>query len=138
MSLDMQLKLLRINKNAFTSLDSHTQLTVSSNLTDSDLVIAISYSGNTREVIKCIENAKLNGSKCVSITKYGVSSISKLSDFNLYVPNVEKNLKEGAISSRIAMLTLIDIIYISLIQNDVCSAEKMLEESRKTIEDMNK
>lgn len=137
-SLDMQLKLLRINKNAFTSLDSHTQLTVSSNLTDSDLVIAISYSGNTREVIKCIENAKLNGSKCVSITKYGVSSISKLSDFNLYVPNVEKNLKEGAISSRIAMLTLIDIIYISLIQNDVCSAEKMLEESRKTIEDMNK
>ncbi len=137
-SLDMQLKLLRINKNAFASLDSHTQLTVSSNLTDSDLVIAISYSGNTREVIKCIENAKLNGSKCVSITKYGVSSISKLSDFNLYVPNVEKNLKEGAISSRIAMLTLIDIIYISLIQNDVCSAEKMLEESRKTIEDMNK
>lgn len=137
-SLDMQLKLLRINKKVFTSLDSHTQLTVSSNLSESDLVIAISYSGNTREVIKCIENAKLNGSKCISITKYGVSSISKLSDFNLYVPNVEKTLKEGAISSRIAMLTLIDIIYISLIQKDLSNAEKMLEDSRKTIEDMNK
>ena len=44
-----------------------------------------------------------------------------LEDFvnQLYFPNIENKLREGAISSRIAMLTLIDIIYIYMIQEDL-------------------
>ena len=55
-------------------------------------------------------------------------------DINLFVPNIENNLREGAISSRIAMLTLIDIIYISIIQKDLNYAESKLESSKSTVE----
>ena len=133
-ALDLQQKLLRINKPAITFLDSHTQLMVSSNLNKDDIAISISYSGKSKEVIKSIENAKINGTKCISITKYGENDLTNMCDINLFVPNIENNLREGAISSRIAMLTLIDIIYISIIQKDLNYAESKLEISKSTVE----
>ena len=133
-ALDLQQKLLRINKPAITFLDSHTQLMVSSNLNKDDIAISISYSGKSKEVIKSIENAKINGTKCISITKYGENDLTNMCDINLFVPNIENNLREGAISSRIAMLTLIDIIYISIIQKDLNYAKSKLESSKSTVE----
>jgi len=129
-ALDLQQKLLRINKPTITFLDSHTQLMVSSNLDKEDVAIAISYSGKSKEVIKAIENGKSNGAKCISITKYGENDLNKLCDINLFVPNIENKLREGAISSRIAMLTLIDIIYISIIQKNLEDYKSKLESSK--------
>ncbi|MCC0630658.1 MurR/RpiR family transcriptional regulator [Clostridioides sp. ES-S-0108-01] len=136
-ALDLQMKLLRINKQAFTSLDSHTQLMVSSNVEKEDIAIAISYSGESKEVIKSIENAKLKGCKVICITKYSDNHLSKISDLKLVVPNIEKRLREGAISSRIAMLTLIDIIYISIIQENLNEAEQKLLETRRILDYLN-
>ncbi len=93
-ALDLQMKLLRINKQAFTSLDSHTQLMVSSNVDKEDIAIAISYSGESKEVIKSIENAKLKGCKVICITKYSDNHLSKISDLKLVVPNIEKGLEK--------------------------------------------
>jgi len=129
-ALDLQQKLLRINKPTITFLDSHTQLMVSSNLDKEDVAIAISYSGKSKEVIKAIENAKNNGAKCISITKYGENDLTNMCDINLFVPNIENKLREGAISSRIAMLTLIDIIYISIIQKNLEDYKSKLESSK--------
>ncbi|WP_042743780.1 SIS domain-containing protein, partial [Clostridioides difficile] len=136
-ALDLQMKLLRINKQAFTSLDSHTQLMVSSNVDKEDIAIAISYSGESKEVIKSIENAKLKGCKVICITKYSDNHLSKISDLKLVVPNIEKRLREGAISSRIAMLTLIDIIYISIIQENLNEAEQKLQETKRILDYLN-
>lgn len=135
-ALDFQLKLLRINKSTFTSLDSHTQMMSSCNLREGDVAIAISYYGNSKEVIKSIENANERGAKSISITKYGETELSRLCNFNLYVPNVEKKLREGAISSRISMLTLIDIIYIALVQEELGQAEESFEKTRCAVECM--
>jgi len=129
-ALDLQQKLLRINKPTITFLDSHTQLMVSSNLDKEDVAIAISYSGKSKEVIKAIKNAKNNGAKCISITKYGENDLTNMCDINLFVPNIENKLREGAISSRIAMLTLIDIIYISIIQKNLEDYKSKLESSK--------
>ena len=133
-ALDLQQKLLRINKPTITFLDSHTQLMVSSNLDKDDIAIGISYSGKSKEVIKSIENAKSKGVKCISITKYGENDLNKICDINLFVSNIENKLREGAISSRIAILTLIDIIYISMIQKDLDSSQLKLEASKKAMD----
>ena len=132
-SLDLQQKLIRINKPTVTSLDSHTQQMSSLNITKDDVAIGISYSGRSKEIIKSIQNAKTKGAKCISITKYGENALNRISDINLFVPNIENNLREGAISSRIAMLTLIDIIYISMIQEDLDNVKSKLEESREAM-----
>ncbi|MGL5378725.1 MurR/RpiR family transcriptional regulator [Clostridium sp.] len=133
-ALDLQQKLFRINKPIVTSLDTHTQMMVSSNLSSNDVAIAISYSGKSKEVIKSIENAKARGAKCISITKYGDNDLNRMCDINLFVPNIENKLREGAISSRIAMLTLIDIIYISIVQSDFNDAKSRFEASRMSVD----
>ena len=55
-SLDLQQKLIRINKPTVTSLDSHTQQMSSLNITKDDVAIGISYSGRSKEIIKSIQN----------------------------------------------------------------------------------
>lgn len=136
-ALDFQFKLLRINKPTFASLDSHVQLMISSNLSKNDLAIGISYSGSSIEVIKSMENASKKGAKCISITKYGENALNKICDLNLFVPNIEKKLREGAISSRIATLTLVDTIYISMIQKNLNNAEIKLKETRQILDYLN-
>lgn len=47
-ALDLQYKLLRINKSAFMHLDSHMQLSTAAHIEAEDVAIAISYAGKTR------------------------------------------------------------------------------------------
>ena len=48
-----------------------------------DLVIAISGSGNSRNVIKAVEYAKSVGTKVVGITGYDGGQLKKLSDYHM-------------------------------------------------------
>ncbi|RDY29173.1 MurR/RpiR family transcriptional regulator [Romboutsia weinsteinii] len=132
-SQDLQMKLVRINKNTITFTDSHMQLMSSNNVTEGDVAIGISYSGESKEVVESMKKSKCNKATCIGITKFGESSLSSLCDINLYVSNVENSLREGAISSRIAMLTLVDIIYIALIQNDIKENEAKLMATRELV-----
>lgn len=54
-------------------------------LTKNDLIIAISGSGNSRNVIKAVEYAKELGTQVVGITGYKGGKLKKLSDFSLHV-----------------------------------------------------
>lgn len=127
------MKLVRINKNTITFTDSHMQLMSSNNITERDVAIGISYSGESKEVVESMKKSKYNKATCIGITKFGERSLSSLCDINLYVSNVENSLREGAISSRIAMLTLVDIIYIALIQNDIKENEAKLMATRELV-----
>lgn len=112
-ALDFQYKLLRIKKEAIYNLDSHIQLATASIIDKEDVAIGISYSGETREVTLAIDEAKRIGAKTIAITKLGRNNkLSKSADISLYIPNEEKEMRLGAISSRISALTLIDLLYL--------------------------
>lgn len=51
-----------------------------------DLVIAISGSGNSQNVINAVEYAKEQGNKIIGITGYDGGKLAKMSDYNLHVP----------------------------------------------------
>lgn len=50
-----------------------------------DLVLAISGSGNSKNVIKAVEYAKEVGTKVVGITGYSGGKLKKLADYNMHV-----------------------------------------------------
>lgn len=108
---DLQMKLERINKNTSLYEDTHMQIVKSSNLKENDIAIIISYSGETKEIVQMAKTIKQNKGKIISIVKYGTTSLSKLSDYNLYVPAFEQEIRLAASSSRISQLNLVDIIY---------------------------
>lgn len=112
---DFLQKITRIGKTGIFYPDMHMFLTNLSNINDKDVLVTISYSGETPETIFGAKLAKDNGAKVISICGNNRNStLSKISDNVLYVPLGEKELRVGAISSRNATLFLTDILYLGL------------------------
>lgn len=115
---DFQYKLARINMPVFLYEDLHLQLVSASNMKKGDVAIGISHSGKTKEIYMALELAKEAGCDTISITRYGDNPISKIASLNLYTAEVEEYLRMGAIASRIAQLTVIDILFTSIVKKN--------------------
>lgn len=63
-------------------------------LTSNDLIIAISGSGNSTNVIKAVEYAKKIGCKVVGITGYNGGKLRLLSDYHMHVPADDMQIAE--------------------------------------------
>ncbi|MBC8590053.1 MurR/RpiR family transcriptional regulator [Wansuia hejianensis] len=126
---DLQYKMVRIGTKAGFHPDPHLQIVSASNMQEGDLAIGISHSGRTKETFNALKIAKNSGAKTISITKYGSNPVSDIADIKLYTTEVERHLRMGAISSRIAQLTIIDILFINLVKKNY---NKMQEKIIKT------
>ena len=78
------------------------------------LAIVCSYSGNTTEVITCMNALKENLTPIIAITRCVDTPVSKLADHKLYTTENESLLRTAAMSSRISQLNIIDILYTAL------------------------
>lgn len=115
---DLYLKLLRADLICNVCDDWHTQLMMARNLKENDLVIAISYSGLTEEILQCVREAKGNGAKVVAITRAVESDLAAESDFVLPVAATELIHRSGAMSSRISQLNVIDILFTAYVNRN--------------------
>lgn len=115
---DAYLKFLRINKSCYINDDFHAQIVQAKNMDQSDIAIIVSYSGLTEEMIKCANIIKETGAKIIVITGSEDSPISKIADYILLVAYTELLFREGATSSRIAQLNVIDILYTAFINRN--------------------
>ena len=114
---DAQQKFMRLNRYCTVSDDWHLQLLTARNMSPKDLGIIISYSGQTEEMIECAKAMKENGVKIISITRYGISPVADLCDYNIFVAANESTFRSGAMSSRISQLNVIDILYTAYASN---------------------
>lgn len=135
-AVDFQYKLLRINKQVIYQSDPHIQLVSAVHIGPEDVAVGISYSGESKEVNLGIKKAKENGAKTIVITKYNKNSLSKIGDIVLYLPNEEKELRLGAISSKIASLTLTDILFLGVAREDFYKIEEYLIDTREIIQQL--
>lgn len=126
---DAYLKFLRLDKPCVLNDDWHSQLLQARNMTSQDLGLFISYSGQTVELIECAKAVKKVGAKMILITRFAASSLSELSDYNLYVSANESLFRNGAMSSRISQLNVIDILYTAYAS---AHYEKSMERLRAT------
>ena len=108
---DLYQKLCRIGLSVQYVADSHMQITSSCSLSSKDTAIAISYSGETPELVKAVQQAKKNNASTISLTRYGANTIEELCSINLFTSMNESLIREAAMSSRIAQLTVIDILF---------------------------
>ena len=109
-AVELQNRLLRFGKlsNAFT--DSHFQIMNASITNSRDLIIAISLSGATQDLIDSLVIAKKNKVKIISITNHILSPVAKLSDKVLLTAGRETLLDGGSLIGKISQLYIIDIL----------------------------
>ncbi|MBY7144366.1 MurR/RpiR family transcriptional regulator [Virgibacillus sp. NKC19-3] len=111
-------KFMRINKTCTAYSDFHMQKVSAVNLHSDDVVVAISYSGETRQIIDCVKIAQSKGAKVIAITKYADSHLSSMADAVLFVAAQEDEFRSAAMSSRIASLNVIDMLYTACAYED--------------------
>lgn len=94
-------------------------------ITDDDVVIAISNSGESRELIDILNYCKRFGIKLIAITKNQDSSLGKAGDVVLLLPNNREACPLGLAptSSTTATLVLGDILTIRMIERKGFSKE---------------
>ena len=87
-------------------------------ITDDDVIIAISNSGESRELIDVLNYSKRFGIKLIAITKNPESSLGKAGDIVLKLPNAKEACPLGLAptSSTTATLVLGDIITVAMIE----------------------
>ncbi|GAA0449632.1 MurR/RpiR family transcriptional regulator [Alkalibacillus silvisoli] len=131
---DAEQKFVRINKPVQAFSDLHMAATTVANKGEKDTVVGISFSGETKEVEKVLALAKKNGTKTISITKYGRSKVADLSDIQLYTSAArEATFRSGATSSRIAQLHIIDMLFMCLASKQYEQAVDYIDQTREAI-----
>ncbi len=120
-------KFSRINMDCYNWEDSHQQLAMSTLLTREDVVVLISNSGNTREIIDIMDIAKKQKSKIIAITRYSKSILAENADIVLSISTPEISIRSGAMGSRIAMMTIIDILFSCVASADYDKIKKYLK-----------
>lgn len=130
-ALDFQHKLMRLGYNAIAFSDNHMQSISASHLTKKDVVIGISHSGSSKDIVDALKIAKENGAFSISITNNGKSPIVKQSDVALYTASNETKYSILGLNSRIAQLAIINAIYyyISCQDKKAFNTIKTTEES---------
>lgn len=136
---DAQQKFLRINKNAYAFPDMHLAMTLVATAEKGDVVVAISFSGETSEVARVLELAKEKGISIISITKYGNSIVSKIADIKLYTSATrESTFRSGATSSRIGQLQVVDILFMGVASLQYEETVKYLDATRDAVNFLSK
>ena len=77
-----------------TSYDEIFRFQLEGRLKPEDLVIAISGSGNSKNVIRAVEYAREIGAKVVGITGYSGGRLGELSDYRMHVPVDDMQITE--------------------------------------------
>ncbi|MBR2847922.1 MAG: MurR/RpiR family transcriptional regulator [Clostridia bacterium] len=112
---DASHKMLRLGLRAHPYTDNHMQAIAAAHATEKTVVIGISHSGASKDILDAMHAAKLGGAFTVSITNFQKSPIENVSDAVLHTVSDETNYRILGLSSRIAQLAIIDTIYSYLV-----------------------
>lgn len=94
--------------------DPYEQIIAASLLTESDVAIGISDSGTSRITVDAIRLAREKGAFTVAITNHANSPLGLVASRSLLTSLHEDKVHVATLTSRVAQLTLIDCLYISL------------------------
>ena len=124
-ALDGAYKLNEIGIPSMAGTIWETQLSFSMTLKKSDVMIAISNSGESKQVAKMVRNAKKNGATVIGITNNPKSTIGKEVDFHIQTATREKLFLNEFCFSRVSAMTVIEILYLFLTVGQKSSYERL-------------
>ena len=114
---DSNYKFMRVGLNTASITDSHTMVIMSSIMNRGDVIVAISHSGITKEILRTVEIAKENDIKIISLTEDTNNPLRNLADAQLTYVSSETILETGSVSSKIQQIFLMDLVYTEVIKD---------------------
>lgn len=101
-----------------TAGDSHLQLLSASLMTPEDVVLFVSYSGATRDMMETLRTAKASGAKIILLTHYEDSPGAALADVVLLCGAQESPLDSGSIPIKVSVLYVAEVLLLRYMLDD--------------------
>ncbi|MGY1577066.1 MurR/RpiR family transcriptional regulator [Pediococcus pentosaceus] len=120
---DLYHRLNRYGKTTFYNTDAHMSLEFTQQSTAQDVIVAISYSGLTEEVVVGAEAAQIRDTPVISILSNTESPLAKATDIQLVIPQTEHLVRLEAVASRIHSTLVTDILFSGVIKENISNIQ---------------
>ena len=130
---DFSWKLMKIGINAVAEQDMHALLASVQAMAPGDVLLAISYTGERREINLAAQEAAAIGADVVAFTGFTPSALQQCASICLYTVAEEQSTRSAAISSTSAQLALTDLLFMALVQHDPERASSHIRHSEALV-----
>ncbi len=101
----------RIGYYCSANTDPDLQMIDATNLASGDVAIAVSHTGQTRNVVAAMEVARQKGATTICITKHVKSPLTRVSDIKLFTATSDTSLHMEVVARRIAEYAILEAFY---------------------------
>ncbi|HET9346976.1 MAG TPA: MurR/RpiR family transcriptional regulator, partial [Candidatus Limnocylindrales bacterium] len=131
---DLRDKLYRLRKDVVAATDRHAALTGAAMLTAQDVALGISHSGETEDVVGPLALARETGATTIALTNYRESAVAKQARIVILTAVADSSIRSRGMASRAAMMTLIDCLFIGVVQTNYDASLEVLGATSRAIE----
>jgi len=118
------LKLLSVGIAVNAPTDPHIMSTMAANMNSDDLILIISVSGSTKDILGVAEEAKKHNTNIVAITNHFQSPLTKYADYLLYNCHKESPQSAGKMATIISQLYVVDVLYSAVCEKLADAADQ--------------
>lgn len=133
-AIDAYYRLLRIGLVVSVVTDPHMQSVTASQLGKQDVAFLISHTGRTEETLSILEIIKAGTSRSIGLTSFRDSPLTRGCDHCLITASSETAFRVEAMTSRIAHLSIIDALYVTLATRLPTRSRRVLDLTNRVIE----
>ncbi|MEK3724513.1 MULTISPECIES: MurR/RpiR family transcriptional regulator [unclassified Paenibacillus] len=135
-ALDAYYRFSKLGISCHYATDGHSQTNKAIFLGEGDVVIGISHSGRTRDVIRTLDIAQSKGAKTIAVTQFGHSPITEVADTVLFTSSRETAFRTEAMASRIAQSAILDSLFVNVALTRYEEVIKNYEQVRQVTSEM--
>jgi DNA-binding MurR/RpiR family transcriptional regulator len=130
---EFQVKFFRVGLPVEAITDPHLAVMNAALCEEDSVIIGISISGETKEVIRAVKIAKRQGAKVIVFTGTKESTLSQVGDITLQVTGKNNMYMGQNISPLLPLLLLFDLLYTELVSNDYKNRLQLRENTLKAL-----
>ena len=124
-----------IQPNMFPVIDSHIQAIAASQLGPGDVVLYLSYSGSTKEVVDNLKIVRDRRARSILVTRFPKSPGAAYADVVLQCGSREGPLQGGSVAARVAQLYLLDVLFSEVCRRDASGTAARREQVAEVLSD---
>ena len=113
--------------------DPHMQVMSAALLCPEDVVVAVSHTGSTKDIIESAKVARKAGAKIIGILGSENSPLSKVCDIALSVFSREAALRLAPMTSRLVQLAVVDVLFVAVAMMDFSATKERLDKVKRSL-----
>lgn len=113
--------------------DPHMQIMSAALLCNKDVVVAISHSGSTKDIVDAVKMAKDSDAAVIGITGEGKTPLSRHCDLTISVESKEAALRLAPMTSRLVQLAVLDVLFVAVAMRTLGDSRELLDRVKHSL-----